>query len=37
VADALLCGRIEGTAHIDSNNQGLGRGEASAAVKKLTQ
>jgi hypothetical protein len=37
VADALLCSRIEGAANIDSDDEGLGGGEASAAVEKLTK
>jgi hypothetical protein len=37
VADALLCSRIEGTANINADNEGLRRGETATAVKKLTK
>ena len=37
VADALLCSRIQGTTHIDSDNEGLRWGEPATAVKKLPQ
>jgi hypothetical protein len=37
VADALLGSCVKGTAHIDSDYQGLRRGETSASVKEFAQ